>query len=242
MPNCGCQKYTPQDPPVNSREDTGLRGEEVWTPSPCDPANLVPSPLADTAGGDRWEKEKNLGNPKPCRDCGENIDNGEMYWRRRDIYICDSCSTPPSKQSEEVFGMKVEIDETMQDGTWKLKEGKPTPPKAEGVGDVRNGFLACYQKRRHEFRGSDLNGQTVEFIESFIDTCISLATREAVNASVKAAEERKDEEIMSAIRFIEFSLFKWDEKSMPLNREVVGNVLTLLQNKLHALLPPPPSN
>ena len=116
------------------------------------------------------------------------------------------------------------------------------PPKAVGVGEWEKEFeeqAHAYQEafyiggNHSTMTDGEAYWKAIEFSKSFF---------KALTSATRAAEERKDEEIMSAIRFIEFSLFKWDEKSMPLNREVVGNVLTLLQNKLHALLPPPPSN
>ena len=137
MPNCGCQKYTPQIPPVNSREDTGPRGEEVWTPSPCDPANLVPSPLADTVGGEgtrealRLAKEVAASCEKQPSPLGALAQIMKHPIEVKDVAV----PTLPSKQSEECDHDWGNYDDGEGGNSWfecrKCTTQRDTPPSKQ---------------------------------------------------------------------------------------------------------------
>lgn len=271
MPNCGCQKYTPQIPPVNSREDTGLRGEECdcvcgdckgrrhfnYKDVKC--INYQP-PLADRVEcprcydtGKYVEEDKNGAvllmtcdhSPEPLADRVGGECNGIAHYFPEDELTC-SCgqmgrpSTPPSKQSEEVFGMKVEVDETMPDRTWKLKEGKPTPPKAEGgnVKEIHNssgkpsvaegvgewiGFLSWINSLSAHNLWKDPYAESKvpkDIVQQELDRLLTSATR--------AAKERRDGELRRLfLAYLEFRGFRHDDHHY------------LLYHDLKTLPPPP---
>lgn len=207
---CGSWRPTPQTPPVNSREDTGLRGEE------CDcicgdckgrkhfnykdvKCINYQSPLADRVGGEKVEwlpvgggKSANTTPPseqsrvrsskqsEECKDCDHALS------RHTGVAGVGHTACRECRCTYFAKVATINVD---------VGEDESTPPKAEGVGerDLKLRYLLSELGRVAE-RGTE----RAEYASALIETGIEI--NKLLTSATRAAEERKDGEWRERIR------------------------------------------
>lgn len=254
---CGCESFTP-----STLLDTVTYVDSRTEEERANPPKTTLTTTEDTVGGE-----------ERCGKCKHSIE-------RHGTYTCDICDcenwwrekgepTPPSKPSEEKSeccnaALIKSSDGIHQYGVCYMchKEYKldSTPPKAEGVGEWDDFTVDTVNLKQTISTTIEILSHKDAAEQVWNDVCKALtsATREAVNASVKAAEERKDGEwrkylydvlienvnskktaearANKAVKIDETRMYERDAA------ECDGVILLLQRILPNKSLPPPPSN